>query len=165
MQNRYIQPMKYIKLFEHSYSIYDLITMPMWEATELLIEQCKKVNPDMDLVRDLFEYAVLDVNQQDKDGYTALMWASRMGRTEIVKGLLERPEIRVNLQDSVGETALIYASWNKHTEIVKLLLERPEIDVNVQNRWGITALILALEEGYTEIVNLIQSHPNFNPDL
>ena len=80
--------MKYIKLFEHSYSIYQLATMAMWEATELLIKETEKNKPDMDLVRDLFEYAVLDVNQVDRDGYTALMLASSEGHTEIVRMLL-----------------------------------------------------------------------------
>ena len=113
--------MKYIKLFEHTYSVYDLITMPMWEATELLIDQCEKSSPDMDLVRDLFQYAVLDLTWQDREGMTALMIASREGHTEIVQMLLERTEIDVNLQDEDGMTALMNASWYGRTEIVNLI--------------------------------------------
>ena len=152
--------MKYIKLFEHTYTIYDLITMAMWEATELLFKEIKRTKPDMDLVRDLFQYAVLDLTWQNGNGQTALMWASNQGRTEIAQMLLERPEIDVNLQNSGGSTALMNASFYGHTEIVKLLLKRPEIDVNLQNERGMTALMFASEEGRTEIVNLIKSHRN-----
>ena len=78
--------MKYIKLFEHTYTIYDLIAMPMSELTKLLFNEIKKTNPDVNLVRDILEYSIIDVNQpEDEDGYTALMWASSNGHTEIVK--------------------------------------------------------------------------------
>ena len=83
--------MKYIKLFEHTYSIYQLATMAMWEATELLIKEIDKNKPDMDLVRDLFQYAVLDLTWQDEDGRTALMRASYWGHTEIANLIQSHP--------------------------------------------------------------------------
>ena len=153
--------MKYIKLFEHTYTIYQLATMAMWEATELFFYEINKSEPDMDLVRDLFQYAVLDLTWQNGNGQTALMWASNQGRTEIAQMLLERPEIDVNLQNSGGWTALMYASNLGHTEIARMLLERPEILVNLQDEDGWTALIWASRYGRTEIANLIQSHINF----
>ena len=157
--------MKYIKLFEHSYSIYQLATMAMWEATELLIKEIDKNKPDMDLVRDLFQYAVLDLTWQDDRGETALIWASLNGHKEIVRMLLERPEILVNLQNSGGQTALIWASRMGRTEIVQMLLERPEILVNLQDEWGWTALMYASDSGHTEIANLIKYRQNFKETL
>ena len=157
--------MKYIKLFEHTYTIYQLATMAMWEATELLIKEIDKNKPDMDLVRDLFQYAVLDLTWQDEDGRTALMRASYWGHTEIVRMLLERPEILVNLQNSGGQTALIWASRMGRTEIVQMLLERPEILVNLQDEWGWTALMYASDSGHTEIANLIKYRQNFKETL
>ena len=115
--------MKYIKLFEHTYTIYQLATMAMWEATELFFYEINKSEPDMDLVRDLFQYAVLDVNQVVRDGETALMRATANGRTEIARMLLERPEILVNLQNEDGETALMRATRWGRTEIVKMIKE------------------------------------------
>ena len=157
--------MKYIKLFEHTYTIYQLATMAMWEATELFFYEIKKSEPDMDLVRDLFQYAVLDLTWQDSSGWTALMLASWYGHTEIVRMLLERSEILVNLQNSGGSTALMMASEYRYTEIVKLLLERPEIDVNLQDKGGWTALMYASRWGNTEIVKLLLNKKGIKPSL
>ena len=153
------------KLFEHTYTVYDLITMPMWEATELLIRQTMSKKPDMDLVRDLFEYAVLDVNQEYGIGITMLNCASWENHVEIVKTLLERPEIDVNQRDKDGWTALMLASANGCIEVVKLLLEHPKIDVNVQDGMGVNVLRVAIVHKHTEIASLIHSHPNFKETL
>ena len=49
------------------------------------------------------------MNLQDSGGWTALMFASDSGHTEIVKLLLERPEIDVNLRDNKSQTAWYHA--------------------------------------------------------
>ena len=113
--------MKYIKLFEHTYSTYDLITMPEYQAGELLFDEIAKSSPDLQFINDLLEYSKVFVNWQDDWGVTALMWASWKGHTEIVKLLLERPEIDVNLENKRGQTALMNASAYGRTEIANLI--------------------------------------------
>ena len=113
--------MKYIKLFEHTYSTYDLITMPEYQAGELLFDEIAKSSPDLQFINDLLEYSKVFVNWQDDWGVTALMWASWKGHTEIARMLLEKPEIDVNLQDEDGYTALMWASEEVHTEIANLI--------------------------------------------
>ena len=113
--------MKYIKLFEHTYSVYDMITMPEYQAGELLIDEINKDVPDIQFIKDLLEYSKVFANWQNSSGYTALMSASDIGNKEIVKLLLERPEILVNLQNSDGETALMRASQFGRTEIANLI--------------------------------------------
>ena len=49
----------------------------------------------------------IDVNFQDKDGWTALMYACVHGNEEMVKVLLEQENINVNLQDRYDRTALM----------------------------------------------------------
>ena len=83
--------------------------------------------------------------------YTALIYASTNGYTEIVRMLLKIPHIDVNCVNQFGNTALIYASIRGYTEIVRMLLKIPEIDVNHVNQHGNTALILASRYGHTEI--------------
>ena len=157
--------MKYIKLFEHTYSVYDMITMPEYQAKELLFTEITGINPDVQFINDLLEYSKFYVNWQNSLGITALIVASDIGNKEIVKLLLERPEIDVNLQDVDGETALMIASRMGRTEIARMLLERPEIDVNLQDEDGYTALMWASEEVHTEIANLIKDHLNSKKTL
>ena len=118
--------MKYIKLFEQEYSIYEIIIMTPENAGKVLYDECMKESPDMELIKNILELSPVDVNLQDKGGYTALMWASWKGRTEIVKLLLERPEILVNLQNEWGLTALMLASG--HRKIENLIKDHPNFN-------------------------------------
>ena len=77
--------MKYIKLFEHTYSTYDLITMPEYQAGELLIAEIAKGLPDIQFIKNLLEYSKIYVNWQDEGGLTALIWATDRGHTEIIE--------------------------------------------------------------------------------
>ena len=96
---------------------------------------------------------IVDVNLQDKDGWTALMWAARFGKTDCVK-LLIKNNTDVNLQDEAGWTALIFAAINDHTETVKTLIDNGA-DIDLQDEDGRTTLILAAFKGHTETVKTL----------
>ena len=84
-----------------------------------------------------------DVNAQDNEGWTALMWALEYGHTEVVKLLIEEGA-DVNAKDKKGFTALMYSSREGNTEIVKLLIEAGA-DVNAKDKDGFTAFMWAFE--------------------
>ena len=107
----------------------------------------------IDIIRLLIEYGA-NVNLQDKDGYTALVFASYNGHTEAVKLLLANGA-DPDLQDNNRRTALMYASHNGHIEIVKLLLAAGA-KVNLQDDRDYTALYYANREGYIEIQKLLR---------
>ena len=65
-----------------------------------------------------------NVNANSNGGYTALIWASIYGRTEIVAMLLEQPGIDVNITNTNGETALDFAIYDENKEIGKLLIRK-----------------------------------------
>ena len=134
--------MKYIRLFEQEYSMYEIITMTPGMAEEVLGDEIKKENPDFELIKNILDHSQADVNIRDKKGNTKLIMAS-FGLTEIVKLLLQHPYIDVNWQNEDGWTALIMASREGYLEIVRMLLEKPEILVNLQNSGGLTALMYA----------------------
>lgn len=60
---------------------------------------------------------------QDKDGFTALMWAAVKGHLAVVQSLIERFNAQVNLQNTNGETALFLAVREEHDDIAKFLLQ------------------------------------------
>ncbi len=95
----------------------------------------------------------LDPNIQNKDGWTALMYASRYNRLQIVKLLLEY-KADPNIQNKDGWTALIYASVYAHLKITELLLEY-RTDPNIQNKKGFTALMLAVHNKNFKITELL----------
>ena len=99
-----------------------------------------------------------NVNLQDVDGWTALMFASYYGYIKIVKLLISIPDFGVNLQSKNGWTALMIASSLGNTEIVELLLSRSEINIDLQNAWEQTALEIASRRGYNKIVSLLENH-------
>ena len=87
------------------YTMYDFIIMSPEDAGKVLLDECEKENPNIELIQNILEFAPVNVNWQNEDGSTALIWASSEGHTENGKLLLERPEIDVNLQTKNGWTA------------------------------------------------------------
>lgn len=107
----------------------------------------------------------LQINRMHR-GYTALIIASREGRTEIVKILLTHPKIRISIKDddnySNGDTALMHAASNGNTEVVKALLSHSKIDLSLVNMLGLSALMIAASEGHAEVVKALLSHPKID---
>ena len=89
--------MKYIKLFEQEYSIYDIITMTPENAGKVLFDECEKKEPDMELIQNILELSPVDVNLQNSGGQTALIWASGNGRTEIANLIQSHPNFKETL--------------------------------------------------------------------
>jgi ankyrin repeat protein len=113
------------------------------------------VNGNTGVVKLLLDKQDTDVNVQNTDGETALMFSCVNGNTEMVKLLLDTQDTDVNVQDKDGVTALMIACGNGNTEMVKLLLDKQDIDVNVQHKDGMTALMTACVNGNIDIVNLL----------
>ena len=65
---------------------------------------------------------VIDINEEDEDGNTALMWAIRNNNVEAVKFLLQQQSISVTCRDHEGNSAISLALDNE--EIFSLLKER-----------------------------------------
>ncbi len=65
--------------------------------------------------------AGIDVNAEDKNGWTALMFASQEGHTDIARLLLKNGA-DVTAQNNEWGTAMVFALENGHFEIVALIL-------------------------------------------
>ncbi|PNH06640.1 Ankyrin repeat domain-containing protein 50 [Tetrabaena socialis] len=86
-------------------------------------------------------------------GYTALLYASEVGATQMVEALL-RAGADVAVEDKAGQTALHVASQGGHTEAVEALV-RAGADMDAKDGEGQTALHRASQEGNTEVVEAL----------
>ena len=87
-----------------------------------------------------------------KDGWTALMYASRHGQVKVVELLIEKGA-EVNPANARA-TALMEASREGHVEVVKLLIEKGA-EVNFANQYGRTSLMSASRHGRAKVVELL----------
>lgn len=104
-------------------------------------------------VKDLVEKQGVDVNAEDKYGYTILHVAIYKGFTEIVKFLIENGA-DVNAKDKYGATPLHYAAQCGYKGIVKLLVDK-DADIDAKNRRGYTPLNCAAFRGDVDIVRYL----------
>ena len=74
----------------------------------------------MDTINYLLAQDGIDVNIQDDDGYTALMWAARFGHMEKMNILFARHDVDTSLVDKDRNTAAMLA---KNNEIEKRILD------------------------------------------
>jgi len=94
-----------------------------------------------------------DVNATDRNDWTALIWASLNGHTEVVKSLV-KAKARLNIQGKKGSTALYTASYGGDTEMAEVLIKAGAL-VNIKNNDGSTALRYA-SSSY-EVVRLLKA--------
>ncbi len=95
-----------------------------------------------------------NVNGRDRDGYRALMEASKWNLTEIIE-LLINAGADVNAEDSNGKTALIYAAEHGHKEAARLLLDSGANVNDASDIEGNAALMEASKWNLTEIIELL----------
>lgn len=117
------------------------------------------------VVEELLLHPDIDVNSQDKSGYTILIEASKGGHIETIEKLLSISKINVNIQNWVGVTALIAACESGHTEIVKKLLSHPNVDINIPKNDGNTPLMVVVCLCNHNLVELLLSHPMIQVNL
>jgi ankyrin repeat protein len=99
---------------EKKLEIYEYMVLTPEEATELFWEELEKDNPDLQVIEDILAYSPIDVNMQDRYGWTALIEAMYRRNEKCVELLLNHPGIDVNLQDEDGDTA-----WDLATHSIR----------------------------------------------
>ncbi|GHU16299.1 hypothetical protein FACS189472_01050 [Alphaproteobacteria bacterium] len=78
--------------------------------------------PSFDIVKVLIDKNIFDINAQDKDGNTALMYACESWDVDTVSLLLAQENIDVNVSNKDGETAFTKAEKNGTVSVRKALL-------------------------------------------
>jgi ankyrin repeat protein len=96
---------------------------------------------------------ITQINLQNEDGMTPLMFAASMNQTEILQILLAHGAA-IDEVDNKGRTALIHACRSGHNEIVNILL-MSGANVQIKDAKGRGALEVATEAEEEDIVNLL----------
>ncbi len=94
-----------------------------------------------------------DTHVQDKDGLTALHWASDKSHAAVVQLLLDRGAY-VDAKDREGWTSLLGAAHNGHEAVVRLLLDRGAC-VDQEDPERRTAMSWAACNGHKAVVQLL----------
>ena len=115
--------MKYIKLFENfnDYDPYELMITPPNKKGEMLVEEIQKLEPNLDLVRDLIALGA-NLDWLDDYGRTALHCCGQYDHLEIAKMLIDAGA-DVNIQHSRGWTPLHIFTFYNHSRIVGMLID------------------------------------------
>jgi len=106
-----------------------------------------------------------DVNTEDEDGWTGLMWAVDENHNSVVELLLKTPNIDVNLKSNWGACSLHLAVGRKNNEALNMLLDVPNINVNIVYNYGVSAVLMAVFANNIEMLKLLLSHPNIDVNL
>ena len=97
----------------------------------------------------------INVESRDKDGRTALLWASALGKRAFVMALLTcRKPVDVNAANDRGKTALHFAAGNNQSEIVQLLLQHGA-SPQARSDGGWVPLHNAADKGHVEVLSLL----------
>ena len=94
-----------------------------------------------------------NINIQDAEGKTSLMWTSCNNNIETVKLLIENGA-DLNKQDNNGKTALMWAILENNSKIVKFLIES-NAKLDIQDNNGINAIMYALIKDNKQIINIL----------
>ncbi|KAK2152065.1 hypothetical protein LSH36_340g00013 [Paralvinella palmiformis] len=123
---------------------------------------------NMEIVNLLLDTQSIDVNKQNKAGYTAIMLASLAQVTtdrqrEIISKMFSMGDVNARASQA-GQTALMLAVSHGRQNMVQMLLEAGA-KVNMQDEDGSTALMCASEHGHTDIVKMLLGQPDCDPTI
>ena len=131
---------------------------------------CYKSN--IDILKTLLEHRYINVNLEDKTGWSAIHVACNFGAYKSVLEMLKDPRVDVNIVDPIGWSALICASYSGEAEVVKLLISfGRNVDVEIKTTFedsgtgtkkGCTALDIARQRNKTNVVSVLEQY-QLNP--
>jgi ankyrin repeat protein len=104
----------------------------------------------LDDLANLLQKPGVDINSKSKQGFTALMYASKNCSAKTVKFLIEH-KADVNSKDLEGRTALIFAARESCWQVVQELTKVAGIDAGARDRNQKTAIDYANENAVTEV--------------
>jgi len=87
------------------------------------------------VTKQLLQTGQFNINQQDADGFSALMYAVEAGNVQVAQYLIANGA-NVNTQDKYGNTAIMYALNRMYSKFMVKLLVVNGADLKVKNKFG-----------------------------
>ena len=160
--------MKYIKLFEEqsAYNIYDIIAMQKETAEEVLLQEIKKIDPDVELIKNIIEFAPIDVNMSLGLGHpdNLLQYSIVKKNNDLFDLLLAHPRIDLNHKDSRGVQLIIYATEFAPVDIIEILATDKRVDVNAIDHRRLSALKVCVMSDNVYGLLALMKNPKLNLD-
>ena len=97
--------------------------------------------------------ALENIDETDQDGWTALMYAARLGKTDLAKILIEKGA-HLEAKNHAGLTPYLWAAYAGHVEMMKLL-NQSGADIDAENAYHENALDIASSMAELEAVRYI----------
>ena len=86
---------------------------------------------------------------QNKDGWTALMFAIDKGHSNVAQSLIDKGA-GLDIQNKEGYTALMFAIDKGHSDVARSLIDEGA-GLDLQNKDGWTALMFAIYKGHSDV--------------
>lgn len=109
-----------------------------------------------------YYWSRVNVNVCGKDGWSALMWSSMLGHTEVARFLLSKGA-DARATNNEGSNAMMLAAMNGRVDAVRVLL-KAGCPPDKANEYGATALMLAAMGGHEETTRVLLA-AKANPNL
>jgi len=97
----------------------------------------------------------VDMNSEDGEGYTPLLWAAEEGHDAVVKLLMETGQVNIESKNYFNQTPLSLAAENGYKAVVKLLLETGQVNINSKDNYNRTPLSWAARNRHEAVVKLL----------
>jgi len=131
------QPVVFPSSSSHYSQLHVMATQGNLQSATSYLEQC----------------ASGEINRQDHNGNTPLIWAALHGQEDLVQLLLDN-SAAVNAQNFVGETALYLAASYGNDNIVTMLLEYGA-NANIANIDGVVPVHMAAAGGHMNTLEIL----------
>lgn len=111
---------------------------------------------DVDALKKLIEWADVDLDEQDADGFSAAMIAAAAGHVEAFR-LLLHAGANIKLQNKYGETAITLAELNRNGEVLEQVILEYALEEGQKGSAGFYALHRAAKRGDFDLVHTLVS--------
>ncbi len=125
-------------------------------ATKFTKLHCAVLSNNLLRVRELLDEKPDQIDSQDANQETALMWAIRLGHGDIVNELIKR-NANLKIVNNRGEDAMMVAIQNGRKKEVELLFTNGAT-INTEATKGYNALMLSSFHGHTDIAKFLLKH-------
>jgi ankyrin repeat protein len=123
--------------------------------------------PTTSCISYFLQHSSCDMEVQDENGWTPLIWATRYGNVDFIKTVLypDEPLCDLNYSDPNGWTAYEHAAAFSDTHIMFILIARKAFDHNAVDSNGRTRLLRAIENCDLPLARILVKKEECDPNI